>query len=310
MARGSYLEQIASRAVPDTRFLRPRRPVLAPFPVPPDQAVPAAQVAFAVAPAATPGAPSPLGAATPLDPLSPPPAHPSLRPEPAPVVAATSTSPVGESAVVSPHDPSPATDPSRRTAPPATLGEGAPAKPSVAVTPPSPEQVAKTPAATRGRIAPPRHVPAAPDPLALALATAVRWTSSDEMPDAIARRPQPELPPTKPAGRDRSPAGPARETAPLRAASRLEPSSPPVSPTTRPPSPEVPAGPQERATRALAVEGAAPEAAGIHIGSVEVQILAPPPVAPPVPRPTAAARAAPPGPLARGLASAIGLRQS
>ena len=306
MARGSYLEQIASRAAQDARFLRPRGPALAPFPVPPHKAVPTAQVPFAVAPAAPPGAPSPLGAPTPLDPLPPPHAHPSLGPEPAPVVAATSTSPVNESAVVSPHGPSPAMDPSRRTALPAKLGEGAPAKPSAAITPPRPEQIAKTPAAARGRIAPPRHVPAAPDPLALALATAVRWTSSDEMPDAIARRPQPELPPTEPAGRDRSPARPARETAPLRAASRLEPSSPPVSPTTRPPSPEAPAGPQERATRALAVEGAAPEAAGIHIGSVEVQILAPPPV----PRPTAAARAAPPGPLARGLASAIGLRQS
>lgn len=159
----------------------------------------------------------------------------------------------------------------------------------------------------------------APDPLAVALAAAVRWTSSDPAPIAASRSAH------------------AASAAPLTSRESIVHSSreppPPATPARAPVTPEramrapvIPApetvlsserhAPVPTLRAALAFTSHDPARAterftGIHIGTVEVEILpSPDPVKPPV-----ASTPAPPSvgastQLARGLTSSIGLRQS
>jgi hypothetical protein len=152
-----------------------------------------------------------------------------------------------------------------------------------------------------------RNVPVAPDPLAVTLAAAMRWTSSDERPTPIVPRAAPH------AERDVEPvAGARRETprrdpaAPVTQAPRAEAVAATARGPLSLPSPAASPGPASRPTPPPAAE----RFTGVHIGSLEVQILSPPElVTPPIARPPAASKAVL-TPLARGFTSSIGLRQS
>lgn len=171
----------------------------------------------------------------------------------------------------------------------------------------SPEQAPSQRIAPR-RALPRRNVAAAPDPLALALAAAVRWTSSAEPVDREAseiERDRSATPRARGASLPSSPANEpiARETV----GATVAPAQPPAPSNSRHlaraglEAPRVPAMPlpENRFT-------------GVHIGSVDVQIVsAAEPAARPVVRaPVASNRPSPQGPLARGLTSPFGLRQS
>ncbi len=314
MARGTYLQQIARRAVLDTPgALRPRR---RPYPVTPvDDAAPGWPVVSARTPELD-GAQAPAGAAT-----------------------AVAAEPLAHAAPDDGADrPSVRDD---RIATAAAPARGAPAS----TAPPTPSPPAVTPrrsAVLRG------GVPIAPDPLAIALAAAIRWAASEERSDtsaavraeperaappdptvdgapAAVRRPAPpdasaheqldrrsSSAPPRPAIDPRAPVVPAPRAPVVTAPRERAPSvQPPAEPRARRPgSPVTAAAPPAARPRAATDPDAAPFT-GIHIGSVEVQILPPAePMAPPaVTRPTAVSPA-PSGPLARGLTSTIGLRQS
>jgi hypothetical protein len=303
MARDSYLGQIARRAVLDAPGLLPPRRIERALPVTPlDKPastvhMPAAKSShMPVVDHAPPRAPTRVDA--------PPSASVELetRPELA-ASAVNETSPMAtRSGVVSSVIPV-AASPTRDAAPqlrPADREQQPPGGESLAATTTAPgvEPVATVPIEPRRPMAPRRNIAVAPDPLAIALATAVRWTSSDD----------------ERAGS--KPAAPAKRPA-MESAGRSEPSMAVLPETHRrerlaPPGdvpPRVPPGPRVQAIAGTPDDRSAPTPAGdriarVHIGSGEVQILTPPGARPPV------SSAPVPAPLARGLTSAIGLRQS
>ena len=151
----------------------------------------------------------------------------------------------------------------------------------------------------------------APTPFMAALATAVRWTSSDPAQGEPGRSvPRTEAPRTPMRGRN-------TESSLVPAVPAARPPSPPVpTPATttpdRPRSVTVPS-PSARTSSSAARESLPdPERhVGVHIGSMHVEILPPPlPVVTPLPAPSRGARAAASQPLSRGHGSSIGLRQS
>lgn len=137
---------------------------------------------------------------------------------------------------------------------------------------------------------PRRNVSAQPDPLAMALAAAMRWVATDEEPKAAGRPPTGNAPP------------------PARGEAMIAMVAPPVAappPALRPAVRDDP-GPAPSRDPASATPDAT--AGGVHIGSVEIQIV-PAHEPPPRPAPAVAPRAVV-APLSRGFTSPIGLRQS
>jgi hypothetical protein len=186
-----------------------------------------------------------------------------------------------------------------------------------------------------GRWLSPRHLPTTTDSLAAALAAAVRWASSDDLPEAPAT-PAPRAgdaviaPESRHAGSPSDRAPPTTEqpraftsaaAPPAPFAARASARSPFASTASTddiaPALATVRAG--DEPLRALAPSAtadatvrervASPSPGGIHIGTVEVQIIPGPPPPAPAPLPRSAPAAAP-ARLARGLTSSIGLRQS
>jgi hypothetical protein len=172
----------------------------------------------------------------------------------------------------------------------------------------TPEPV-RTPLETRTPIAPPRTRPSEPvnrprDAVAEVLAAAIRWTSSDEpsTSEPAPVRPRAMLTPPTPLARTHEPAieesvAVAREVRADEPAQRR----PQRNPTLEP-----------RVARApIAVPEAAPSApeqiTGVHIGTVDIQIVQPSEPAKPA---TAPAAPAPRAALARGFTTTFGLRQS
>jgi hypothetical protein len=169
-------------------------------------------------------------------------------------------------------------------------------------------------------MAPRRNAPIAPDPLAVALAAAVRWTSSDARSALIGRRaqaaatsPEHKRSATLAADSDEPVGGPAHETPPRETpalelpARKMPARDAPARATPSVRAESVVTAPRERSAPAPAAE----PATRVHIGSIEVHMLpAPEAVAQKISRPQAVSSAAPAAPLARGLTSSIGLRQS
>ena len=165
----------------------------------------------------------------------------------------------------------------------------------------APREEMREPRAPAKPNASPQH-----DPLA-ALAAAVRWTSSDsttperdifDAPEPVSTQPSPAASPQTPVPvvAVTTHAAPARiSPTPTRRVNQDRTSEQPRE-TTREPT---------RATP-TAVATAPDRFTSIHIGSVEVEIVAPPPAS----AEPAAAAPAPLAPLARGLSTSIGLRQS
>lgn len=313
MSRGTYLQQIARRAIQDTpRLLRPRRLMRAPRATPPDEPVLAARVPVAVLSNVSAVDPTPPLAPAPVGPTRASSAKPRMAPEPiAPSVTAASAPPSGADFVPAIHrrDSSSASDAAEESVPGDKIQRLPPMEPSPIPPAHRTPPIAKEPTEPRRPMAPRRNVPDAPDPLAVALAAAVRWTSSEERPDPIAAtRPAHERPATEADHREEPIVGAARETPSRDTPSRATPPRDlPARVTPVPRAEAVAAIPGDRSTPASTAE----RFTGIHIGSVEVHILPPPePVAPPVPRPRAVSTVRPVTPLARGLSSSIGLRQS
>lgn len=160
---------------------------------------------------------------------------------------------------------------------------------------------AATTAFARASALPQRNVPAGPDPLALALAAAVRWTTSDERPTPRAAAPVVAQAPSTdaPARREEPPTTPPVDASPPVTARATPSTIVPRAVATAP-----------RAPRSTTPAPPAAKGSGVHIGSLHVEVLpAPQPTAreprrDPVAAPTASE------PLARGLTSHIGLRQS
>jgi hypothetical protein len=156
-----------------------------------------------------------------------------------------------------------------------------------------------------------------PDPFAMALAAAVRWTSSDPEPLAPMQRAHAAVP-VRPAARSAvvqtprespPPATPAPTTRGRATGGETAPTMPtPAMPTRA----IVPAPRQTPAGAPRATPPSTERFTGIHIGAVDVQILPPPdPVKPPAAAPAASRpKPATASQLARGLTSSIGLRQS
>ena len=290
----SYLQGIARRATGEgLATVRPRRLMYAPPPAPADPPAESENIGVAPPPVAAAGerlaAPlvAPLPASRAPDNISP-----KTAPSPA---SATPARPGGPDEsrtqeavedVVRPSAERPSTEP-----------------PAVAAAPRG--DPATAPTGSRRSMARARTTPPPPDPLAIALAAAIRWTSSSDVSEPIAAAPD------RPERR-------AMETAHQHApAERL--SSGPAASAARPTPlgtlPPVPLEPP--APRAHVDAGARPAPAparrftGIHIASVEVRVQPAPVPAPspalPAPVPT---NAQPATPLARGLTSLIGLRQS
>jgi hypothetical protein len=180
------------------------------------------------------------------------------------------------------------------------------------------EPIVSAPGEARRPMPPTRTVLVAPDPLAVALAAAVRWTSSDERSSPII--------PTAPTRSDQEHhAGEGtREVEPVADHARKTPPRERPARAMQPPHADavaaMPRGPLSLPSPAASPRPAAvhetrsPAAerfTGIHIGSLEVQILPPPaPVTSPVQRRSVTLGVAPAASLARGFTSAIGLRQS
>jgi hypothetical protein len=301
MARGAYLERLARRAVQATPGLMPPRRLV--------RALPATAPDPPLAPARAPSAASlgPDADSIPRPapmPIAAPPARvePQTRSEPTIPAAIALSPPLADAGVVpglggsvDPIDaPTPIAAPDT---PPAEKVQPQPADPLIVATAPRMERKATAPLEPRRSMPPDRNIAVAPDPLAVALATAVRWASSDEdRPAPIAANgPERARPATTSAKPGRAVPAPTAPEADQRSRVGLAP-----------PAGGIAAAPDGRRS------AAAPERfAGIHIGSVEVQILSPPPPSPPpVARTPAASSAGPVKPLARGLTSAIGLRQS
>jgi hypothetical protein len=146
----------------------------------------------------------------------------------------------------------------------------------------------------------------APNPLAVALAAAVRWTASDAAPLARSRSAH-AASGAHPPVREPIVQSP-REPAPLATSSQQTPVAlTPARPARAMASPSPNALAVTPRTAATTTE----RFTGVHIGSVEVEILPPPdPVQPPVASPPAPPSVGTPTQLSRGLTSSIGLRQS
>jgi hypothetical protein len=305
MAQGSYLEQIARRAVQDTPGLLPRRPrARALRATPPDEPVSAEQMPRPVSsgmPAADPipsRAPTPIGA-TPWVSI-----EPETPSEPAASVVSEAVATPSRAGVVPEvihGDAPPARDATSQTRPAGRIQQPPEREdftvadaPTLAPPPPSLEP--------RRPAVPQRNIAVVPDPLAVALAAAVRWTASDnERPGPIAaarvQRERPAgrggpaaVPPRAIRGRDAAAPPPHDDAPPV----RRDPRADPVAATS-----------DHRSAPAPAAE----RFAGVHIGSVEVQILAPS-VQPAIARRPGVSSGTPAAPLTRGLSSAIGLHQS
>jgi hypothetical protein len=150
---------------------------------------------------------------------------------------------------------------------------------------PAPEAPAVHQADSRTRLA-------AADPLAIALAAAARWTSSDTEPTAA------HTPPMTVGGQ------PIPGASTVRSSYELTPAIREASSSLRLPGRDAPVASHESVSPAE-------HFTGVHIGSVEIEILPPPDAAkPPVALPAAAPAARAVTPLARGFTSSIGLRQS
>lgn len=313
MSRGTYLQRIARRAIQDTPgVLRPRRSMRTLSASPPDEAPSALQSPAAVSstrlPAADPVQPrasAPVGrfppSIAPPEIAAQPAAHATVSVSLPPPVAGVDTHAVPRRDVPSAAravEETSAADiiqrPSRRE-PSAVAGDR------------TTEAIARTPGGARRRMPSRRNVPVAPDPFAATLAAAVRWTSSDERPTPIAPRAtahsEREI---EPVARDLRETPPRDPPAGVTQAPRAEAvAATPRGPLSLPSSAASP-GAASRATPAPAAE----RFTGIHIGSLEVQILTPPEMpTPPAARPPAASNAVL-TPLARGFTSSIGMRQS
>jgi hypothetical protein len=299
MTHGSYLEQIARRAVQNTPGLLPPRGLARALRATPlEEPVSAERRPLTESSGLPPADPVPPSASVSIAPETPPERAASARSEASPTLSRASVVPEGIPGGAPPsRDPASQTRPADRAQQPLeNEGLAAAAPPPAA----SPRSIGPRQPAARQR-----NIAVAPDPLAVALAAAARWTSSDDArPDAIAAarverergvgRDEPAfVAPREIRGRDTAapPAPPDDAPPPVRRASRSE---------------VVAATPDHRSAPAPAAE----RFAGVHIGSVEVQILAPPPVPLPVARRPAVSSGVPATPLTRGLTSAIGLRQS
>jgi hypothetical protein len=299
---GSYLQRIVSRATADgSGTLRPRRLIYPSSPVPPAESPPAPLITAAGAPI-PPDVPS---ASPPAVALASPPSAVTSRESPAQPAAPAPTSPSTASVAA-------AAGPAAADSPRVTVAkEGQASTRPVDETMPT-EQPRAEPAASSTTTNDPVRSPGephratalrrdtrpAPDPLALALAAAVRWTSSGERSETVATSP----------GR---PVDPPAAITPSDAPSLLSAEVPREEPGTAQPSPYH----ALTTARPPAAERQAPSAprrfGGVHIGSIEVRVQPPSaPAPPPVPPPHAPSSTAPAIPLARGLTSSLGLRQS
>jgi hypothetical protein len=301
----SYLTSIAQRAAGRGSTLRPQRLLYAPSAAPPDLpavertgadvATPASAVATDDLPAAT----APL-AAPPAVGLVPKDFQRSMTPS-APPARPKSGGPreSREQAVI------------EETAPPAV---NHPRTEPSAIDATLKDEPTTVPAATRP--SPParrralRPADPLPDPLALALASAIRWTSSSDSPHPIAVVPgvpapretetvHAETPLQRPSS---GPLAAPRQTA--------APAKAPHTPVASRPAPAIvtPRGlPADSPSRSAPAP--ARQFSRIHIASVEVRVQAPAAPTPSPARVTAASSSAPATPLARGFTSSIGLRQ-
>jgi hypothetical protein len=144
-----------------------------------------------------------------------------------------------------------------------------------------------------------RMAPTAPDPLAVALAAAVRWTSSDAPVG---------MTPARGAAGDAQPRDGRASLPRLERPPRPAPEAAAARPRRTDPGAPVPRTPPAADTHVMPERAPADSPASVHIGSIEVTLLSAP--EPPAPTPTRAAPApAPASPLARGLTSMIGMRQ-
>src|SRR5262245_39656268 len=180
MARGSYLDQIAWRAVQDTpALLPPRRRVRATPVAAPDHPLTVPQVPSVPSPTTPAADPIPPRMAATIGAPASASADQHLGPEPSsPDVVESSPSPpravgVPDALPVEPA-PDPVVDvkPIHEIPPPQREPVAAAAKPTEPFAPPPPRP--------RRPPEPRRNIAVAPDPLAVALAAAVRWTSSDD----------------------------------------------------------------------------------------------------------------------------------
>lgn len=323
----SYLRRAAYRAVPDAPGLVPPRRVTralspsvsdeTPLAAAPRSHVPANEL-------------PPLAAPRPPTAPNEPSPHPAQHVDP-PRDLPTVVTPVAVSAPATPILPSPAVRPRadfvfdspRRTLPSTrTATDDTPAANVQTESPRIETETGTRPTAPARAAAVPRSVGAfapgaRPDPLAAALAAAVRWTASDPAAMIPSRPPRAvEIPPATAAsavdisGRPAPAAGSPRQAAvapafpaPARVAAIPQPSILPRAMV----SPSQPVAAVTTHASAAAVE----RFTGIHIGSVQVEILPPPvPLTSPPAAPPAVPRATPASQLARGLTSSIGLRQS
>jgi hypothetical protein len=318
MSRGTYLQRIARRAIQDTPgLLRPRRVVRTlPAPPPDDEAASALMPAAVSArmPAADPVQP-PISA--PVAPSAPSGAPPAIASQPAAHALVAASAPLPVPDVAPPAVP-------RRDVPFApravdetstvdTIQRPSRMEPPAVARDRRTEPIVSAPGQARRPVPPTRKILVAPDPLEVALAAAVRWTSSDERPSPTA-----PIAPTR-SEREHHAGEGTREVGPVAGRERETPPRERPARAKQAPRAEADAA-TPRGLLTLPSPGSAPHATpspaadrftGIHIGSLEVQILPPPAlVTPPVQRRSLPLSVAPPAPLARGFTSAIGLRQS
>lgn len=343
MPGGSYLQRIAQRALGGQPALRPARAVRNANPITSEVPIAAApsETRVAAAPAETPVAAQPRAETPPLERSGPPGGElrpetvrpaPAAPPEPAPVaqpLSSVSSSPTA-GAASTPEAPrrmlsSPATI-SASTLPtehPRALTQRGlePRPPELAAPSESRSAEAPSPGALARESRRPivqHNQPPGPDPLMRAMATAIRWSSLDdatpEPPQRAAAQSAPAAaPPAAPSHTSRAPAPAA---APAVAVPKPAPFAHTEAPANPPSHSAASSALRERAparfpvaARADAHAPAAVPTRSVHIGSVSVEIAAPP-ERKPSPQPTRASVPAPGRPLARGLTSTIGLRQS
>ena len=323
MARG-YLSRVAERALPDRQPLRPPRHVTSALPLAaPEAPRPIAPSATALPVVAAPTAPeiappalvppAPPSASTTATSASRADAVPDAAAVPAPVPAPTTRHVVRPAADFVFETPA-RMSPGRRPAAESERATTTSAMPGAAI----PETAASP--RLRSSVVPPV------DPIATALAAALRWTSSPEPSSGQTTTgavggtnvAQPAVQPARPnvsrAGSERGKM--KRETRPravLASTTRAQegvprpPSRAELSPTQVVAREAAPAARPSTSRQSTTTE----RSSGVHIGSVEVHIL-PPPEAKPAPPTTPHGTEAVPkvSRLARDLTSAIGLRQS
>lgn len=287
--RPSYLQQIASRASHDPApALRPRRFV---------PATPQAAVEEAPAPA-RPIAPLPVTMAGVARTIAAPRAT-DVPPVPVPAVVVEHARPAPLPLRAVTSDAAPAPSPRAEVLVPARVivrdvvtmvAEPARDEDHAAATEDAVPPVAVPQAA---RVEPhrltSRPVAPAPDPLVAALATAVRWTATNDAAPPAPRRHENT---------------PIAEPERARPATVITPAPPPRAEAPRELAPPRAQTPIDRAPRV---------APAVHIGTIEIEVISPPAAAPapaPVPLAAPAPRSTAATTLSRGLTTTLGLRQS